>query len=422
MSERSRLHEGIDALVQRHADELVALRHDLHACPELSNREVGTAATAAEHLHRIGLDEVRTGIAGHGVVGLLRGGKSRRRNARIAALRADMDALPVHETSGVPFASTVADVAHACGHDCHTATVLTAATVLAAMRDDLPGDVVFVFQPAEEGPPVDETGGAQAMLDEGAFDGPTPTMVFGMHVGPYPHGHVAYRRGVQFAASALLKVTVEGVGAHASQPWFGVDPMPAAGAIITGLGQLYRQVPAWEAVSVTVGHVEDRGRFNVIGGSVTLWGTIRALTTATMDDLRHRIAGFCRHSAEAYGATADVQFLQSVPPVDNRSVWVDAALPTLAAGAGGFDRVVEAPPTVVYDDVSVFVNAFGGLYLHYGVQDTELSNGRLVARHGGRGLVANHHPAFYADDNALPTSVRIHATMAVDHLLGVVTP
>ena len=141
-----------------------------------------------------------------------------------------------------------------------------------------------------------------------------------------------------------------------------------------------------------------------------------------MRDLHERIGRFCRHTAEAYGADADVHFLQDVPPVDNRADWIDAALPTLAAGAGGFDRLVEAPPTMVYDDVSVFVNAFGGLYVHYGVQDTEFVDGQLKARPGGRGLVANHHPAFYAHDDALPTSVRIHAAMAVDHLLGVVAP
>ena len=213
---------------------LVQARRHLHAHPELSNREVMTASFVAGQLREAGLDEVRTGIAGHGVIGVLRG---RLPGNRVAALRADIDALPVAETSGVEFASAVVDshypggpfpVAHACGHDCHTATVLAAAEVLAPLRDKLPGTAMFIFQPAEEGPPVGETGGAQAMLDAGAFSDPAPTMVFGMHVGPLPKGVVGYRIGNQYAASCLVKIVVSGRQVHGSMPWLGVDPMPPA--------------------------------------------------------------------------------------------------------------------------------------------------------------------------------------------------
>jgi amidohydrolase len=195
------LHERVDQLAADVADQVVDWRHHLHRHPELSNREVETARLVAEHLGSLQMDDVRTGIAGHGVIGILRGGNG---GDHVAALRADMDALPMKEESGVDFASDVVDteypggplpVAHTCGHDCHTAMLMGAASVLAGVRDELSGTVLFVFQPAEEGPPIDEDGGAQAMEASGALDDPAPTMVFGMHVTPFPKGIVAYRVG-----------------------------------------------------------------------------------------------------------------------------------------------------------------------------------------------------------------------------------
>ncbi|MYV99333.1 amidohydrolase [Streptomyces sp. SID3343] len=262
------LYEDIDRRAAAIAPQVIVWRHHVHANPELSNREKDTAAYITDKLRALGLDEVRTNIAGHGVVGVLRGGKP---GDRVIALRADIDALPMPDESGVDFASNVVDhdypggpfpVSHACGHDCHVAMLLGAATVLAGVRENLSGTVLFVFQPAEEGPPVDETGGAQAMLDAGAPADPEPTMVFGMHVAPAPKGVIAYRVGNQYAASCLVEITISGEGVHGSSPWLGVDPMPAAGSIITGVGRLYRQVPAYDPVTVSIGHVEDEGRFN----------------------------------------------------------------------------------------------------------------------------------------------------------------
>lgn len=399
------LADALDCRTRDLTDTVVALRHDLHRHPELSNREVRTAAVVADHLRALGLDEVRTGIAGHGVVGVLRGGRGGRSDRRVACLRADMDALPVHEVSGVPFASTIDGVAHACGHDCHMAVVLATASALAPVRAELPGDVVVLFQPAEEGPPIDEDGGAAAMLATGVLDDLAPTMVFGMHVAPLPRGHVAFRSGTQFAASSLLRVVVHGVPAHASSPWLGVDPMPAAAAIIGSSAQLHRQVPAWDPVSVSFGHIEDQGRFNVIGETVTLWGTVRATTASQLASLQERIGRLAHHTAEGLGCTAVVDHLQPVPPVRNTEPWLDAVLPTIRRVVGE-DRVVPAPPVMAYDDVSVLIDAFGGAYLQYGVQDPARP-------------IPNHHPAFYADDASLLDAVRIHAHVAVDHLTGV---
>ncbi len=402
---------------------LVKVRRHLHAHPEFSNREVLTAGFVADRLRAAGLDEVRTGIAGHGVVGVLKGGLA---GDRVAALRADMDALPVAEKSGVEFASTVIDeqypggpfpVAHACGHDCHMATVLTAAEVLASVRDRLPGTVMFIFQPAEEGPPVNEVGGAQAMLDAGALTAPVPTMVFGMHVGTLPKGVVGYRVGTQYAASCLVKIVVTGRQVHGSTPWFGVDPMPPAAEIITAIGQLYRQIPATRALTVSIGHVEDVGRFNIIGERVTLWGTIRCLNRSDVATVQDNLRRLAEHHAAGYGATAAVEYLQYVPPVTNSQEWIDAIRPTLHRVVGA-ERVVEVPGTLGYDDVSVFTNAFGGAYLSFGTQDTRMVDESLAPVEGGRGLAMNHSPGFYADEDALLDSLRIHLHVAYDHLTG----
>ncbi|MFI8966092.1 M20 family metallopeptidase [Streptomyces sp. NPDC053493] len=417
----------LDRAAEAAAERVIAWRRHLHRHPELSNREERTAAYVADHLRSLGLDEVRTGIAGHGVVGVLRGGRP---GPRAVALRADMDALPVKDLCGAAFASEVVDsaypggpfpVSHACGHDCHTAMLMGAASVLAGARARLPGTVLFVFQPAEEGPPVTEDGGARAMVAAGAFAGPVPTMVFGMHVTPYPKGYVGCRVGNQYAASTLVRIVVTGRQVHGSTPWQGVDPMSAAGAILTGIGQIYRQVSAFDPVTVTIGHVEDVGRFNIIGETVTLWGTVRCAVESDMAEVQRRLTTLAEHTAAAYHATAAVDCLQSVPPVHNSAAWVAAGLPTLRRVVGA-DRVVETGATLGYDDVSEFVNRFGGLYVMLGVQDATLDDrGRPVPVPGGRGLVTNHHPRFYADDDTLVTGVRLHAHVAYDHLTGALT-
>ncbi|MGY3848508.1 M20 metallopeptidase family protein [Streptomyces sp. NRRL F-5193] len=424
------VHAELDRLAAQTSAQVIAWRRHLHRHPELSNREEGTARLVADHLRSLGLDEVRTGIAGHGVVGVLRG-TADGDGGRVVALRADTDALPVKDLCGVDFASSVVDadypggpfpVSHACGHDCHTAMLMGAATVLAEVRDRLPGTVLLVFQPAEEGPPVTETGGALAMIDANAFADPVPTMAFGMHVTPFPKGYVGYRAGNQYGASVLVRITINGKQVHGSTPWQGVDPMPAAGAVLTGIGQLYRQVSAFAPVTVTIGHIEDVGRFNIIGQTVTLWGTVRCAVESDMAEVRERLRRLAEHSAAAYGATAEVEYLQPVPPVHNSAPWVEAGLPTLRRVVGE-ERVTETGATLGYDDVSEFIRRFGGLYVMLGVQDAKLgADGLPVPEEGGRGLVTNHNPHFYADDDTLVTGVRLHAHVAYDHLTGALLP
>ena len=394
----------------------------------MSNREINTAKLIADHLRTLNLDEVRTGIAGHGVVGVLRGGLP---GDRVIALRADIDALPVTDECGAPFAASVVDadypggpfpVSHACGHDCHTAMLMGAATVLAGRRESLSGTVLFVFQPAEEGPPVDEDGGARQMIAEGACDDPKPTMAFGFHVVPYPKGYVGYRVGNQFGASCLIKIALTGMQVHGSTPWMGVDTMPAAGAILTGIGQIYRQVSAFNPITVTIGHVEDVGRFNIVGQTTTLWGTIRCAVESDMAEVQRRVETLATHSAQAYNCSATVEYMQDVPAVHNTQAWVDASLPTLTRVVGA-DKIVQTEATLGYDDVSEFVNRYGGVYVTLGVQDTEFdadNNPRPIA--GGRGIFMNHNPHFYADDDTLVTGVRLHCHAAYDHLSGQLVP
>ncbi|QIS14004.1 M20 metallopeptidase family protein [Nocardia arthritidis] len=427
----STIYDELDRHANAIAAQVVRWRHHLHQHPELPNRESNTAELIADHLRSLKLDEVRTGIAGHGVVGVLRGGADGGGSGAVIALRADIDALPVPDLSGVDFAAHVVDkdypggpfpVSHACGHDCHISMLMGAASVLAAVREQLPGTVLFVFQPAEEGPPVDEKGGAREMLAQGAFDNPAPTMAFGLHVWPYPKGDIGYWAGNLFSSSCLVKITVTGQQVHGSTPWMGIDPMPAAAAIVTGIGQLYRELDAYDPITVSIGHIEDVGRFNIIGQTVTLLGTIRCAVESDMTEVQKRLDTLVEHTALAYNATATADFLQHVPAVHNTEKWIEAALPTFRRVAGD-EKVVQSVPTLACDDVSEFVNKYGGLYVLLGVQDTQLApHGMPTPIPGGRGLAMNHNPHFYADDDTLVTGVRLHSHVAYDHLAGILSP
>src|SRR6267378_3346939 len=259
-AQANRLDADVDRRVPQVVEKVVAWRRDIHAHPELSNRETRTADIVAQQLRALGL-EVRTGVAHTGVVGVLRGGKP----GPVVALRADMDALPVTEEVDVPFASKVhttyngqdVGVMHACGHDAHTAMLMGVAEVLAGMRRDLPGTVKFIFQPAEEGVPAGEDGGAAMMIAEGALDDPKPGAIFGLHVFPYPAGQIRYRPGGTMAAADGLRIVVHGRQTHGAQPWAGVDPIVVASQIVLGLETIVsRQVDITAAPAVvTIGAI-----------------------------------------------------------------------------------------------------------------------------------------------------------------------
>lgn len=422
----SDLHAKIDQGADAVDAEVIAWRHDFHQHPELSNRETRTAGIVAEHLRSLGL-EVHTEIATTGVVGILRGGGD---GDRVIALRADMDALPVEETVDVPFKSTVVDddypggpfpVAHSCGHDTHTAMLMGAATVLAAMKDDLPGTVMFVFQPSEEGPPIGEPFGAQSMLDAGIFDDLRPDTCFGMHIGPLPVGTMAYAPGIQLAASEIIQITIHGKQVHGSSPFAGLDPVPVLAAIDNGFAQIYRQIDPNDAFTISIGQIDTVGRSNIIGEKITAVGTARAVRDAVLDDLNLRMARVVEHAAKMHGLTADFEVFQHVPAVVNDQAWLDRLLPSVERVAGA-DNVHVIRPNMGYDDVSVFLGEVGGVYAVLGGQSVRFSADGLPEgldpdSDTGR-FVPNHNPGFYVIDEAMKTGVRAHAHVALDFLSG----
>jgi amidohydrolase len=418
-------HAQIDDLANKVEAKMIEIRHDLHENAELPNREVRTAKIIAEHLKALDFDEVRTEVGVHGVVGLLKGGQP---GDKVVALRADFDALPVEELADVPFKSTRVDedypggavpVSHMCGHETHAAMLMCAATVLAEMREQIPGTVKFLFQGAEEGPPVGEDGGASMMIKEGALENPRPDVAFAIHSAPFPVGTLYYCKGDTMAASELVKIEVKGMGVHGSTPWMGKDPLTVAAEIIVALGQIYRQVPATEAITISIGKVDDRGRFNVIGDNITLWGTVRCIHEKMMDDINTRIERIATHVAQAHGLTAEVSFDQRVPAIYNEPDWLDRFMPTMER-LFGHENIKTGPPQLAYDDHSCFQIACGGVYLFLGGQDTKWTANGLEPIDPDKPIPFNHNPHYYVKDEMLTTGVRMHANVVMDFLSGAI--
>jgi amidohydrolase len=406
------LRERIARQVSAMETQIIEWRRDLHAHPELGNREFRTAGVIADHLRGLGL-EVRTEVAHTGVIGVLRGGKP----GPVVGLRADMDGLPVTEQVDLPFASQQrteyngeqVGVMHACGHDNHMAILMAVAEVLASMQADLPGTVKFLFQPAEEGAPDGEEGGAELMLREGAFDDPTPVAVFGLHVFPGPVGTITYRPGGTLAAADELHIVVKGKQTHAAWPWRGVDPIVVASQSVLGLQTVVsRQLDLSEAAAVvSIGMIHGGVRSNIIPDEVKLTGTIRTLSPR----MRLQAHALVRHTVEniavAGGAEADVTIELGYPVTMNDPELTASMLPTLQWAAGA-EQVSLAPAKLGAEDFSYFAEKCPGLYISLGVTPPALD---LSA------AAPNHSPLFVADEAALPVGVRALAGLAVDYML-----
>jgi amidohydrolase len=401
------------AAVARVTPKVVAWRRDIHQHPELSNQEVRTAGVVAQHLKALGL-EVRTGVGGHGVVGVLRGA----RPGKVVALRADMDALPVTEQVDLPFASKVrttyngqdVGVMHACGHDMHTAMLMGAAEVLVGMRDRLPGTVVFLFQPNEEGD-LGKPSGAKAMLAAGAMDSPKPDAVFGLHVGitPAEAGTLSWRANGYMAGADFFRIVVRGRQVHGSTPWAGVDPVVAAAQVVTGLQTVVsRQSNLTQApVVVTVGAFNGGVRSNIIPDSVVLDGTIRTFDPETRKDVSARVRRTAELIAQSQGATAAVTIQEMTPVTSNDPVLTARMVRTLERVAPGMVR--EGRPVTGAEDFGYFAERAPGLFVFLGVRPKGSPESAFVS---------NHSPKFFADEAALPTGVRALASLAVDFLGG----
>jgi amidohydrolase len=404
---------GLDAAVTATMPEVVAWRRDFHQHPELGNRETRTAQIVAGHLKSLGI-EVHTGVAHTGVVGVLHGG----RPGPVIALRADMDALPVTERVDVPFKSTVTTeyrgekvgVMHACGHDGHTAMLMGVAQVLAGQAKDLPGTVVFLFQPAEEGAPEGEEGGAPLMLKEGVFRDYKPEVVFGMHLwAGLNAGTIGYRSGSLMAASDTFRILVKGRQTHGSRPWGGVDPIVASAQILEGIQSIVSRqtdITRWPAV-VTVGSIKGGVRFNIIPDSVEMMGTIRTFDAGVRDQTIERLRRTAENIAAASGATATVEILPgSNPVVINNPDLTRQVLPSLQRAAGAA-RVLEIPFVTGSEDYALFAQQVPGVYFFVGStppgQDADQAP-------------SNHSPLYFVDESALETGVRAMADVAVDYL------
>ena len=404
--------EEVDRLAADAQAQVVEWRRWFHENPELSNREFNTSARVAGILTGMGL-EPRTGIAHTGVVAIIEGGKP----GPLVAIRADMDGLPVTEETGLPFASVVrgeyngqeVGVMHACGHDSHMAMVLGAASVLNAVKEELPGSVMLIFQPAEESAPEGEEGGAELMLKEGLFSPNKPEAVFGLHVGiNQPGGKMAVRSGPMLAAVDSFKLKVQGKQTHGARPWNGVDPIVVASQIVLGLQTIAsRQVDVTQAPSiVTVGRIAGGVRNNVIPDSVEMEGTIRTFDAAMREQIHMRIERTARLIAESAGASIEFELNYGYPATINDPGLTEKMMPTLqrVAGEGG---LVSVQPQTVAEDFSYFANETPGLYLFLG--NGEPGKDPTM-------LPSNHSPLFDMYEPSMEIGVRAFSHLVVDYL------
>ena len=392
--------------------KVVAWRRDFHQHPELGNREFRTAKIVADHLRALGL-EVREKVAYTGVVGLLKGG----RPGPVVALRADMDALPVTEEVDVPFKSTVrtewngmqCGVMHACGHDAHTAILMGVAEVLAGMRERIAGSVKFIFQPAEEGAPEDEGGGARMMIDEGCLDNPRVGAIFGLHVTSIHHtGKIGYRSGPLMASSDELRVFLRGVQTHAAMPWRGVDPIVVGAQIVMGLQTIVaRRVDITHEPSVvTVGVFSGGNRGNIIPDEVKMEGTIRTFDETQREQIHEHVKRITEMIAAAGGAKAQVRIKRGYDVVVNDPALTAMAVPTLARVAGE-SNVGVVDKVCGSEDFSFYQKQVPGFFLRLGCTPPERDT---------RTVAPGHSPRMYLDENCMELGVKSLTALAMDWL------
>jgi amidohydrolase len=403
---------NIDEQVKSVENKVIEWRRDIHQHPELSNRETRTAAIVAKHLKSLGM-QVETDIVHTGVVGYLKGAKP----GPTVMLRADMDALPVTEKADVPFKSTIVTkymgedvgVMHACGHDTHVAMLMGTAEVLAGVQNELHGNIMFVFQPAEEGPPTGEEGGANLMLKQGIFKKYKPDVAFGLHImSSLNTGQIGYRSGPIMASADTFDITVKGKQTHGSAPWNGVDPIAAASQIVTGINHIVsRQVDITkEPAIISFGKISGGIRDNIIPDSVNMIGTIRNFDMDNRDQIFDNIKTTATHIAMASGAEADVKIIKGYPVTINNPALTAQMLPTLKSVAGA-DNVFDVPKLTASEDFSFYSQEVPGLFIFLG--------GTPVGQDPSKAAY-NHSPYFYADEASFKVGTKALSQLAIDYL------
>ena len=396
---------------------LIEWRRDIHQHPELGEQETRTAALVAEHLRGLGL-EVQTEVGRTGVVGILKGGKP----GRTVALRADMDALPIKEPAGLPFASrakgiyhgTEVDVMHACGHDAHTAMLMATADVLTGMRDEIEGTVMFIFQPAEEGsslvqPGPDASWGAKLMLDDGLFDELKPDAIFAMHVMPGPSGQISWRSGATTAASDMLNISVTGSQGHGGMPWNTIDPIVASAQVINGVQTVVSRKAnlTRSPAVVTIGTINGGSGPNIVPETVEMSGTIRTYDEDVRQKVRDDLKLSAEKIAESAGARAQVAIEPMYSTTINNAELTERMAPVLERAADGKVATAELPGAA--EDFSFFAQQAPGLYVFLGITP----DGQDPAT-----AAPNHNPEFFVDESALVIGTRAMAMLAVNFLAG----
>ena len=394
--------------------KVIDWRHDFHQHPELGNREFRTADIIAKHLQSLGL-EVQTKVGVTGVVGILKGAKP----GPVVALRADMDALPVTENNDLPFKSTVktmyngkeTGVMHACGHDAHVSILMGVAEILSGMKKDLKGTVKFIFQPAEEGAPKGEEGGAELMVKEGVLENPKVDVVFGLHMGAQLEtGKISYKPGGTMAGATDFKITVLGKPSHGAYPWLSVDPIVVSAQIINALQTIVsRNVNLTEnAAVVTIGSINGGNRSNIISEKVEMAGTVRTLSNSDEKYVFDRVRQVAEKTAEAAGASALVElpYSQSYPVTFNDVALTNAMLPSLQKAAGA-ENVVLVPAVTGAEDFSFFQQKVPGLFFFVG----GLPKGKDPKTSG-----PHHTPEFMLDESSFKTGVNAFCNLVFDYM------
>lgn len=408
----SSLADGVDALAPKIDVKVLEWRRYFHQHPELSNREFNTAKVIAKALEDMDM-EVWTGIAHTGVVGILKGGKP----GPVIAIRADIDALPVEEVNDLPFKSVArgeyrgADtgVMHACGHDTHIALGLGTAAIFAELREQVPGTIMFIFQPAEEGAPEGEEGGAWLMLKEGLFDRMKPDAIFGLHVWSAGNaGEITYRSGPLMASADGFQIDIYGRQTHASRPWGGVDPIVTAAQVVMGLQTIAsRQVNVTKAPSVvSVGRINGGIRGNIIPDHVEMLGTVRAFDPEMRVDIKRRLEHTVATIAESQGATAEVKWEFGYPVTINDAALTERAVKVLKDVAGA-EHVNESDLITGAEDFSFFQQQIPGFYFFLGA--TPVGQDAITAP-------SNHSPMFFVDESTLPVGLRALSRLVADSL------
>jgi amidohydrolase len=391
----------IDAIAAEIHPAIVEIRRDLHRHPELGFRETRTAGLIAERLRALKFDEVRTGVGLTGVVGVLKGG----RPGPVAAVRADMDALPVPELIDVPYKSLVPNVKHACGHDGHTAIALGVADILTRLRADLAGTVVFLFQPAEEGDPDGGLTGARRVLQDWPLQNPTPSAIFGLHVQPdLGVGQIGYHSGPAMASADRFTVRIIGKQTHGAMPHTGIDPMPIAAEAVSAFQTIpSRLIDARTPTVLTVATIAGGSRFNIVADSVTMTGTVRTLTKDGPSRVKSAMDAILKGLTSSRGASYTLEYIETTPVTYNDPALVAASTPALRAVVG--EGLVAPLPHMVAEDFAFYQQKIPGFYFFLGVGNP------------ARSITAMWHTEYFdLDEDALKVGTRAMAHVVVEYL------